>query len=526
MRPPWCASIRIYSGLYEVAVRASSHIGAGALAVASVCAHLALAGCLGGNAQRGESCAVTSDCDEDLQCLERVCARRCHSHVDCGDGYTCEYGGTCALVTSAVGDRCHREIECGPGQACLLDPADEDGDGTLAGTCELQRPGFAIADECTRDSECQVGVCSLGLCTQLCQQASDCPPGMACASMPRLFDDSAPRFSGCLPAGGVLAHDFPMSAPSETVRVPVPSTAKSFALVAQVEDEEQLVGAERVVAPDGSTLYARPSTAQEYYANPIRYQPRSSVSTLLVSNTPSIEVEAGVYEVTVSSQLGDGGPGTAVPSVRVFYKLDTAATLDLHFNFLDLSDHPCGDAFEGDRLDADSAQESEQFRFYLASLGAVFESAGVHVGDVTYRDMTDRDDLDSIDHERAGALFALAERASGVNVFFVRSIAPAGVQAMIGDTPGPPRTAGTPASGVAIGVDTLCYRGWPELARITAHAVARQMGLHYNRDPGGHLDTIPDSDDLSSNLMFFGDLGGQTLSAGQHEVLRRYPGLR
>jgi hypothetical protein len=526
MRPPWCASIRIYSDLFEVAVRASSHIGAGALAVGSVCAHLALAGCLGGNAQVGESCAVTPDCDDDLQCLERVCAERCHSHVNCGDGYTCEVGGECTLVSSAIGDRCLREIECGPGQACIVDDRDNDGDGRLAGTCQVQAPGWAIAAKCTRGSECRSGLCSLGRCTQLCQQASDCPPSMSCALMPRLLHDSAPRFSGCLPGRGVLAHDIPLSAPSEMVRVPVPSSALSFALVAQVDDEEQLVGAEHVVAPDGRTLYALPSNAEEYYANPIRYQPRTSVSTLLVSNTPTIELLAGVYEVTISSRLAGGGRGTAVPSVRVFYKLDTASTLDLHFHFLDLSNHPCKGAFQGGRLDADTAQESEQFGAYLAALDAVFDAAGVHLGDVTYNDMRDRDDLDSIDRERAGSLFALAERGTGVNVFFVRSIAPAGVQAMVGDTPGPPRTAGTPASGVAIGVDTLCYRGWPELARITAHAVARQMGLHYNRDPDGHLDTVPDSDDLSSNLMFFGDLGGETLSRGQHEVLRRYPGLR
>jgi hypothetical protein len=108
----------------------------------------------------------------------------------------------------------------------------------------------------------------------------------------------------------------------------------------------------------------------------------------------------------------------------------------------------------------------------------------------------------------------------------VRAIAPAGVQAIVAGTPGPPRTPGSRASGLAIGADTLCYRDWPALARITAHAVARQMGLYYNRAPDGHLDAVPDSDDSSANLMFFGDLGGAALSAQQSEVLRRYPGLK
>jgi hypothetical protein len=287
-----------------------------------------------------------------------------------------------------------------------------------------------------------------------------------------------------------------------------------------------MVGATRVVAPDGALLYAAPRRAEDFHENPIRYEPGLAVSTLLVSNTPSVKLQVGAYTVDVESRLPDGGDGTAVPRLRVLYKMDTGATLDLHFHFLDLSAHPCSETFDGGRLDAASAQVSAGFAAYLAELAAVFDAAGVHLGDITYHDITDRDDLDGVERDRVGELFVRAEQESGVNVFFVRSIAPAGVQAVVGATPGPPRTAGTPASGVAIGMDTLCYRNWLQLARISAHAIARQMGLYYNRDPAGHPDTIADSDESATNLMFFGDLGGTSLSSGQGEVLRRYPGLR
>src|SRR5690606_23090263 len=123
-------------------------------------------------------------------------------------------------------------------------------------------------------------------------------------------------------------------------------------------------------------------------------------------------------------------------------------------------------------------------------------------------------------------LFSLSSAESGVTVFVVRSIAPVGVQALSGGTPGPPRTPGTRASGIVLSADTLCYRSWGDLARTAAHTLARQMGLYPNRSPDGVPDPIGDSDDSADNLMYFGEFGGVQLSEGQRRVLGRYPGLR
>ena len=507
-------------------MRASSHIGAGELAFALACALITVPGCTRGEAEHGESCEETEDCESGLQCFEEQCIPVCASHVDCGDGYRCERGGECSLVSSTIGDPCLREIECGPGQACQLESEDGDRDGSLAGTCQVQRPGHATGDECEADQDCQIGICSLGHCTQLCGQVSDCPPGQMCAAVPRLLADDAPRFSGCFAGRGVISAEIPMDEPASTLRVPVPQHARSVALVTEVDEPDQLVGASRVLAPDGSPLYLAPTTIEEFYANPIRYQPGRGVSTLFLSNTTSVPLELGVYEVDVASRLELGAPGTAVPKVRVFYKLDGSAVLDLHFHFLDLAEHPCAAEFDEARLDAASAQASPRFQAYVIALGRTFAAADIALGDITYEDIAGRDDLDAVEQGQAGKLFALASHDTGVNVFFVRAIAPAGVQAVVAGTPGPPRTPGSRASGLAIGADTLCYRDWTEMSRITAHAIARQMGLYYNRAPDGHADAIPDSDDSSANLMFFGDLGGSALSEDQSEVLRRYPGLR
>jgi len=508
-------------------VRASSYIGAGELALALACASVMVAACNGGDGSIGETCRRQSDCLDELQCFDHFCTQLCHSHIDCGDGYRCEPNGECALVTAAMGDRCFREIECGPGQTCALDTEDLDGDGTLAGTCQQQQPGLTTEEACSADTDCQTGICSLGHCTQMCGQIRDCPPpGLTCAFVPRVLAGSAPRFGSCIASSGVITNEFSLPAPGATIKVPVPSNANSFAVVTQIDDDEQLVGAWRVTGPGGAILYRASTSPDDFYDNPIRYQPARSISTLLIPNTPSVDLATAVYEVEVSSRFPSGEPGTAAPLVRVLYKVDTGATLDLHFYFLDLADHPCSASFDGGRLDAGSAGDSDHFRAYLNEIRDIFAAAGIHLGAVDYTDIADRKDLDALARDRAGELFTLATRRNGLSVFLVRSISPIGVQLVVNATPGPPQTPGSVASGVAISADTLCYQSWPELARLTAHALARQMGLYYNRDPRGFADSIPDSDESAANLMFFGEGGGVAISPGQAEVLSHYPGLQ
>ena len=115
-----------------------------------------------------------------------------------------------------------------------------------------------------------------------------------------------------------------------------------------------------------------------------------------------------------------------------------------------------------------------------------------------------------------------------VSIFFVRSIEPEGNQLLTGGTPGAP-LPGTGASGIAVALDSLCYRDWTVLARQTAHGLARHMGLFRNREPDGvpgHVDPINDSSDGMDNLMHWSEFGGTELSAGQRDVLKDSPVLR
>jgi hypothetical protein len=229
--------------------------------------------------------------------------------------------------------------------------------------------------------------------------------------------------------------------------------------------------------------------------------------------------------------------GTATPTMTVVLKMDTSVILDLHFYFLNLDDHPCSAAFAG-KLDATVAQTAAFFQTdFMTQLRTIFAQGGIAVGAITYEDLRNHPDLDGLDVASASSLMSLGAHTGGINVFFVRTLSPVGIQAL-GPNPGPAGLAGTRQSGIVIGVDTLCYRDWKQLARITAHELALYMGLYHNVeldpdmpfDPNNsstmHEDWIPDSASDATNLMFYSELGGSQLSEGQRYILSRSPVLR
>jgi len=482
-----------------------------------------LTGC-SGTGGVGDQCGGPGDCGAGLQCLQGTCVPECRNDLECGDGFVCGDGGACTAVSAAIGDACARERDCGPGQRCQIDAADGDADGWLAASCQIEGGGSPPGVACDGDADCRSGICAIGRCSEVCAADTDCAGGSSCAAIPRLESSGAPLFRGCLPAVGAVTWSIPVTEPHQTIRVPVPSTALSFAMITRISDDTQLVGAARVVSPSGRLLYATPFSQEEFYQNPIRHLPAPAVATLLVPNTPAVEIETGVYSIEVGSFFPAGGNGTAIPTVDVVYKLSPANTLDLNLYFLDLANHPC---LGGDDLSAATAPTSTAFLSYLDRLRSILAAGGISLGQVHFADvMPRRPDLDGLRAADLPHLLRLSSEESGISVFFVRSISPVGIQALAGGGPGPPRLPGTAASGIAIATDTLCYRDWPDLARTTAHQIGHFMGLFRNREPDGALDPIPDSDDTSDNLMYFSEFGGVELSKGQAHVLGLYPGLR
>ncbi len=488
------------------------------LAVVTACT----LGCF--SAGLGESCDRAADCESELQCFGGICTHACQAHFDCGEGYLCN-GGKCERVESSAGDACARELDCGPGQACRPDAIDNDDDGYLAASCQLESPGAGTAVACVSDADCRGGTCAIGHCTQLCRLDEDCPLDLACKEIPRATARGAARLLGCIQGEGVLKAKIAADFPYQDVDIAVPAHARSMAIVSTV-DTNQLVGLARLTAPTGEILYATPFSPQEYLDNPIRYEPGEQVSTALIPNTAAVELEFGIYRAEVGSFLPQGGVGTAVPTIEVLYKLDAGRVLDLHFHFLNLDEHPC-ETMIGGTLTATTAQTLEGFQTaFLGRIATIFDTAGIEIGALTYEDVLDRPDLDGLVQSDLGSIASIADGRAGLHIFFVRSIDPVGIQALATGIPGAPRTAHTAASAITLGLDTLCYRSWTSVARLATHAMAHQMGLFNSISPEGVGDPIADTDEGTDNLMYFGEFGGTTISAEQASVLGQWPGLR
>jgi hypothetical protein len=541
-----------------------------------------LAGCPGGGAEIGGSCGGSDDCAGDLQCLNSRCVPRCDRAPDCGDGYHCDQNRLCVPATGQKGDNCKSEVDCAAGLSCQINGAELDSENRLLASCgdenALGKPSGAA---CGDDIDCRNGACELGHCVDLCLASTDCPRDQSCMTIPRVAA-SGELFSGCLPAHGPIAWPILVTMPSSQILLPVPAGAASAELVMTVDDPLQKVGVERVLDPCGCTRYTVPCpfpphsdpgsctdlvAADEFYShapggssaavvdasnicgtpttcnpdgapavNHVRHLPDFARSVLLMPSIPSPgELKAGAYQIQVSSFWSDNSHGLAIPHVTAVVQLEDMTAfkpLDLHFFFLDLSDHPCPTMLGSTALDASTAQAMTPFQDpYLRSLHDVFGQAGILVTAASYENV-DRHALDGLDVADAGSLFSLGHYAHGINVFFVRSLSPIGTE-VFGPNPGP---GGTAQSGIIVALDALCYRDWRGLGQLTAHAIARYMGLYHNvepRDPRQRAgdppwqDLIIDSDTSTANLLHYSsEPGGTTLSPGQIDALRRSPVLQ
>jgi hypothetical protein len=492
---------------------------------------LALSACPGADGGVGAHCDRVADCDDSLQCVDHTCVPLCLRAPDCGDGYLCDENGYCIAGTGQSGDPCSSEVECEAGLACELDREDGDGDGFLGAQCSPDNEGGAPGAPCDVDDDCRNSTCALGRCVDVCSTDRgdrDCPLDHTCTTIPWVQDVAPhPAFYGCLPSSGTISWSLAIDSPAASVPLPVPGNARSIVVVMKVDDAIQDVGATRLTQPDGTVVYDLPYTAgaldpAKYFANVVRHAPDRGQSVLMVPSSPTWSLELGAYELAVSSLRLGGVVGSAIPRVTAIAKLGISEVLDLHFYFLDLEDHPCQAAIGPTKLDASSAPTLDAFQSDFLNEG-LRDYLDVAPGVTTYDDVSDHADLDGLDASQLSSLLAETTRPGGVNVFFTRTLSPVGLQSMIGGAPNPgDPQVGSPIGGIAIGIDTLCYRSWSDLARITAHAIGRQMGLYRNVEPGnGFTDPIVDSDTTANNLMHFSEFGGTTLSPGQHDILER-----
>ena len=498
-------------------------------------------GCPGGG-EIGTSCGNNGDCSSSLQCLNNRCEPRCQRAPDCGDGYSCDQDGLCHQATGLAGDTCQSETQCAPGYSCL--PADTaDTTQHLVGNCTKEISAGLAGASCESNQDCRNGSCALGHCVDLCQETRDCATGFSCWDIPSVTVSNA-LFKGCLPEGGVISWDLPVDPANPEVLIPAPNGVTSVSLVMSVDDASQTVGATSVLTPDGSRIYSRPCSsalgqcaiddeANAYFANAERHTPALGQSVLSIPSGTNLDIQPGVYRVRVASQLADGTPSASPIKTTAVLRLDDGVQLDLHFFFMDLTEHPCQAAIGQSTLSAEVAAVMPTFQNdFLGELKHLFANASIGINDASYADILDHPSLDGLDLSHVGELLQLGTYATGINVFFVRSLSPAGVQAYA-PNPGPAGLGGTQGSGIVIGLDSLCYRDWGQIARLTGHELARYMGLYHNVELGFSMDNPTWRDQISTdlttdttNLMYYTEPLDVThdlpvISSGQRQILVR-----
>lgn len=497
-----------------------------------ICVLFGLAACPAGGGALGDQCGRHGDCSRELQCISSTCVPRCQRAPECGDGYSCDEYGICIPATGQNGDACVSEVDCVAGLSCQIQSEAIDEGGFLLASCTGENAGRPAASTCLTDGDCRNGTCDLGHCVDLCNVDRDCGAGTLCTEVPRVASGGN-LYRGCLQSKGALHWTIPVQGTSADVMVPVPMIARSLSVLFTITDPTQVVGATHVTTPNGAQIL---EPTLDYYSNlNVRHRLEFGQSVLALPVVPDepgerYKLQTGVYRMTVASKrVGIGAkllPGTATPTMTAVIKVDDGATLDLHFYFLNFDEHPCAAAFGG-KLDAETAKDATFFKeeFLNQGLKPILNAGGIAVGAQTYTDLRNHPDLDGLDVQNLTSLLALGEHHVGINVFFVRTLSPVGLQAA-GPNPGPAGLANTPLSGIVIGLDTLCYRSWTQLARLTAHEIARYMGLYNNVDLAGHTDPLFDTDESSNNLMFYSELGGHSISEAQLAVLRKNAVLR
>ncbi|MET0386073.1 MAG: hypothetical protein ABW321_08955 [Polyangiales bacterium] len=473
-----------------------------------------------------------------------------------------------ACADDAAPGPCLADRDCEDG-ACVADEAlaPEDLARQPLACSAAPRLGAVPGAACHSGKDCDHGLCLLAsTCARSCVSADDCGDGQRCQPVYTRSAFGLARVSACVDAVNLPAdarvtrtqsvvHGSPddvLTLPrgaDQTLYVvehvadttwPIPSsttTCRPPLCAARLSSDDQVLFDRGRSADEAGPLLA---VAQGSHVDPL---------TVWAPNGPRVEPAARVYTLEVESKVAGAVHITAIS------RSERGLRLDLNLYYVGAAG-----------LVPEGARGVPQLEAALERVDAIFEPAGIFIGDVRQSDVPGA--LPDVGSELPGAevsagfrtlrsqyqvlpelpaLLRLSAGAanSGLDVFFVADIAAHGadVGGIAGGTPVPFGMHGTPGSGIVVATDMFLQADAPEaLGRTLAHELGHALGLFHTIELDGTVtDPLPDTpacpitrdldrsgsldaDECAAhggdNLMFPTSDAGTQLTAQQREVLR------
>jgi hypothetical protein len=490
-----------------------------------------------------KDCQAQTDCRAGYQCFGGVCTLACQADGDCGRGFVCTSGQCMPAPGAKLGEPCSMDADCSsqlcfqnkcarscthdgscePIQTCLpnLIPPDNK---MVVDSCAQRRGAAAPGAACMVDSDCDRGICLIGLCAELCTAAGDCHgSSMTCSAMPMPLDmamtaSDLPTLKVCLPQSGTISWE-PLNP-----WLPIPSHARSMEIYTFLPsfDFNVVAGVSELDNPSGTVEY---SSSGDLFTQPVRYAPAETSSVIQVPDSAAVQLTPGAWKFAygTSSSLT---PATA----RVYLKLSpspiTTGRIPLNFYITDLS---------GACASFTAANAASVLAADIGEIRNIFDQAGLTISDVTFHDVTGPNtirvstsatiampqDLDDILRTATAGHGTTA----GLDVVIVRQIQDpsgqnSGVLGIAGGIPGSPEV-GTAHSGAVVSVQNLCATT-SAFGPVVAHETGHTLGLYHNIESDTvHHDPLTDTmSDGTNNLMYWAENMGRHLTPQQGNVVR------
>lgn len=568
------------------------------------------------------TCTAESDCRAEYMCWRGACRPDCSTAADCGGG-----GASC-VDGSCVGAECTTTAECGAGRVCigsrciappdagppvdgggtlgLLEactsstecisgfclPADRGGfctlpcgdfaacvggfpgatmtcggatiDGSTGTFCVREQAGTPRGAPCSADAECVSRTCVAGLCSEGCDDPSDCDLGWTCG--PAAWGPGSISACAWPPVAGVTITELPLFTTDVTagrltteVRFVAPADSVSTTLRAEhVSGDSLPMTFFEVLGPRDLSLYSLDelSMLMDQHVRWIPANDYDAIGMLIPNGSPGRAVDGGSYtygggmfrfSIAVYERMaGDTGRmGTRVTALvkRAPGGVVTSGVIDLAIHMV------------GVGVTAAAAPSDTRVQALVTRLSTILSGAGITLGTPTYHDVSAAslsviDSTDGTTSELA-QLFRMSASRTGnvVSIFLVRGFTSSGGGVLLGvagGIPGPPGIHGSMSSGVAVSFDASDgVAGGRFSGHIAAHELSHFLGLFHTTEearpcgtgemppgcaPFGATDTITDTTrGDTSNLMNWSIVGSgtnTTITPGQAYVLLRNPMVR